>query len=333
MVALCATVSLFGQSPNDAAALKIPPKQTSEEQAVLPAAQAVSTKEDKATLRQKVAQLRQKAEDNRGTEAARDSAIEEALTLVKLAPDGIPEENDRRRALVAQLVADGSVPNDKRFQLLAISANTDVALNRTLKPEQKLAAFEQVAWSLVSDFPENPEGYESLLRIAQDSDDAQARSIATRLAASSASERVKAGAKDVLERLNLVGKPLSELFPMELAHLVRNKKAVCLVTWTARHPHSLSLVKGLRASLPSDATLLAVCLDEDVQPARRIFEAQKLTAEPVYSADGLRSRLYQQLHFDRPGQVYLADAESRITTVAGLKKLMKERSEKGRATR
>lgn len=259
----------------------------------------------------------------------RAAAIEEALTLVELAPDGFPGENERRRTLVATLVADTSVSAPKRFQLKAASENIDVALNRLLKPEQKLAAFEQVAWGLVKDFPENPEGYESLLRIARDSDDNQARTIATALIASSAPEGVKAGAIRLLQRLELVGKPLRDFLPAGLIVPEQHNAPLCLYTWTARYPQSLDLAGRLRALLPSQTILIAVCVDEEVEHARGVFAERKPPALPLYDPAGLRSAFCQALMLDRPGEVYLIGSDGQIATVAGLKKLLKERAARG----
>ena len=278
----------------------------------------------KAALRAQVAQLREKGEQAKGTAQRREVAIEEALTLAKLAGDGVEAERQRRHQLVAELMQDEAIPRAKRLEVAATSANVDVFIDRRLTREQKIAKFAAVAWQLVERFPQEPDSYDALVRIARDSDEASAQEIALRLLVSAAPETVKSDARSLLNQLELVGEPLFDLLPADCAKPEWRGRRICLFTWSTRSAQPLRLAAALRARLSLDTILIGVCVDPDAETVRRVAATQTVPTELLY--EGLRSELCARLAIDRPGLVYLTDQNGHLASVSGLTRVKNERS-------
>ena len=278
---------------------------------------------DRVALRARLGQLRQQAERPRGAQENREAQIEEAIVLSRLAGDGNAAEKQQRYKLVAELVSDPAIPRTKRLEVAATSANADVFADRTLSRSERMSRFAEVAWRLARDFPDEPESYEALLRIAANSGDTAARQIANDLLASKGPESVKAGARTLLSRLDLIGKPLSAFLPAEIAAHIQPGQAVCLFTWTSKHPKSLAIAAMLKERLPAGTFLVGICVDDDIVTARN-YAAQRVTpAELLYDTQGVNSALAIRLGLVRPGQVYLTNPDGRISTISGLDQLPK----------
>lgn len=276
---------------------------------------------DATALRARAAELKRAADSNPESPEAKAAALEEAFTLVKLASEQDPELDARRRTLVERLKKDEAVPKEERVRLTGLSANTEVALNRQLSVDQRMAAYAEVAWGLQKEFPNRPQGYESLVRIARDSNDQQAQRIAEDLIASDAPQEIKREALAILDRVQLIGKSLQDLSAGELP-LGTGHNVVCVFTWTVKQPGSAKLAEFLRKGLPPGSTVIGVCLDQDGEAAKSAVADLVTLAEFVFPLGGVESGLCRRLSLEGP-QVYITDTEGGIATVSGLNWLRK----------
>ena len=287
-------------------------------------------KVDAHALRAKAKALQVEAGKKRSAHKTQEVEIEEAETLIKLASQKDPDLDLRRHQLIDKLRRDKTVPKDTRFRLAGISANIEVSRNRDLDPGQRMAAHAAVAWKLVEEFPDNPEGYASLLRIARDGDDTLAASIANQLLISKAPEHIKNNARALRSRIDLVGKPFAQVVAdyMDLP----TQGPVCLFTWSGRNPRSLGLAEILKHELPAGTTIVGVCVDGDTPEARAAAAAMSLPVKWVYPAGGTTSELCQQLLLTESA-IYLVSAEGKINTVSGFNWLASHRWQKARGGR
>lgn len=284
------------------------------------------TKVDEPTLRAKAKKLRDTAKVNPGTKETRDSELEEAEILIKLAHTKDKDLSQRRHELVEKLKKDETLPKATRFRLAGSSANIEITTNRDLSPDERMAAYAKVAWKLVEDFPDNPEGYASLLRIARDSNDAQAAEITSELIHSSTPAAIKEGALLLHERLKLTGLTLTEVASGSLPKGMPAGR-LCLFTWTASRPETLAIANRLVQDLPRDTALVAICIDDDVGPARALAAEKKAPAFHIYPEGGANSSLCKKLHLGA-ATVYLTDANGKITTVSALQQISVQRWQK-----
>ena len=101
--------------------------------------------------------FRQNYPDDKNAQEARR---QEGLLLLQAAFSGEQTQVARRRQLVADVLADTSLPAEDRFEVAAYAGNLTVEQGTFASPADRLAAFERVARDLVARFPEVPAGYE-----------------------------------------------------------------------------------------------------------------------------------------------------------------------------
>lgn len=110
------------------------------------------------------------------------------------------------------LLADTNLSDDLRFQV-RLEVAQRVSLDPNLDTKARGAAYEKALRDLIKDYPQqSDDAYEALARLADESSDDQARSIAHVILAGSAPDEVKAKAQGILDRLDAVGKPLDIQF-------------------------------------------------------------------------------------------------------------------------
>jgi hypothetical protein len=272
------------------------------------------TRADVQTLRARATQLQRIAEQKPDSKEARDAAVEEVQVLVKLAQTKDAALASRRHQLVEKLKKDETLPLATRARLAGLSANIEVATDRSLDPDQKMAAYADVGWQLVRDFPDRFEGYASLLRIARDSNDAQAAKIAEALIDSKASNDIKQAALQIQDRIKLIGQPLVNVVGKDLD--VPAGSPVCVYTWTARHADSLTLAKEIQDTMPAGTKLIGICLDGDTPQARSLATQGSTPGQLIFPTNGKDSPLCQRLVLDGP-KIYITASDGTISTVSG----------------
>ncbi len=250
---------------------------------------------------------------------AAEARLLEVRSLVSAAQSGDATAEDRAEAAVQALRSDGSIPAAIRVQ--AVSAHEfSRATRRSKDRDGRLKAIERVARNLATEFPDQPQGAESLLTVASQSDDATARKIAGELAESPAAPEVKVAARALLSRLSLVGKTLAIEFDGAGLPLLRTAfkagQPTVIYTWATSSPGSLRLAAELKKRGLA-ANIIGLNLDTDKKAAETLAQKEGLIGTLLYDERGLEGSLAQRWKLRRAPQVFLVDAQGVIRDVRG----------------
>jgi hypothetical protein len=258
--------------------------------------------------------FRQNHPDDKNAQEARR---QEGLLLLQAAFSGEPTQVARRRQLVADVLADTSLPAEDRFEVAAYAGNLTVEQGTFASPADRLAAFERVARDLVARFPEVPAGYESLLAIAKAEPDDRAKALLSDLAKMPAPAAVKAQAAEWLARYALVGSSVANLAESTLGAGSpiprKGGHPTVIYTWSVDHTWSVEWVKRLAADQADNIAFIGVNLDPAADPAHVRELAVSLPGEQI--AAEARAAFAKALLLDEVPLVYLADRSGRLQTV------------------
>jgi hypothetical protein len=248
-----------------------------------------------------------------------------ALTLAVQAGNATVE--GRLNAAVESIRADKTISTKFKAQAISAYAFHQAMRGKKTKAE-RFAAIEQVARNLAADFPDQPQGYESLLTVALAGDDeANVRSIAAELLSSPSPESVKTNARALLGRLDLVGKPIAAEFDgadVKIAKAATKAgRATLIYTWASWSPSSLDLAAKLKKR-GVNANVVALNLDEDTKAAEAIALKEGLLGTAVYDERGREGALAQRLSIKTAPQVIIVDDEGVIRDVRGEMDLTKK---------
>jgi hypothetical protein len=250
---------------------------------------------------------------------AGEAKLVEVRALVSAVQLGDATVEGRLASAVQALRTDSTVPGAIRVQGVAsyeFSRQTR-GLKKTL-PE-RLKAIEQVARDLARDFPDQPQGFESLLNVAiTDRDDTNAKKIAQELLGMPAPATSKNEARKLLDRLALVGKPfeaeLTGANETAVKAALQPRQPTVVYTWTAGNPGSLALAAELKKRGLA-ANIIALNLDTNPVAAVAVAQSEGLIGTAVYDSRGKEGALAQRLKVRGGAEVFLVDAQGVIRDV------------------
>lgn len=249
---------------------------------------------------------------------AGEAKLLEVRALVDAVQAGDATVEGRLAAAVRTLRADPSTP--AAIQVQAVAAYEFNRKTRGLKTHaERLKAIERVARDLAADFPEQPQGFESLLAVAaHDQDDVNARKVARDLLAMPAPAFVKNEARKMLGRFDLVGQPLAgELDGANESAVqaaLQRRVPTIIYTWATSSPASLALAADLKQrGLP--ANIVGVNLDTDSEAARMLAQRAALVGNLIYDSRGREGALAQRLKVRGAAEVFLVDERGVIRDV------------------
>lgn len=255
-----------------------------------------------------------------------EARLMEVRALVGAAQAGDATADGALTSLVQAGRADPSIPASLRVQMVSAYAFPK-AMRNAKNREGRLLEAAKVARSLAVEFPDQPQGAESLINIAAASDEATARALVNEVLAMPASPKSKQGAQTLLGRLNLVGKPLAtEIDGADLAAAKPGLTAgrpTIIYTWASWSPGSFKLAADLRKLNPA-ANILGLNLDEDTATAEMFAGKENLVGQMVYDQRGREGALAQRLKVRGAAQVILADAQGIIREVQAENDLAKK---------
>jgi hypothetical protein len=248
---------------------------------------------------------------------AADAKLVEIRALVGAVDTGDATVEGRLATAVQSLRADSSTPAS--IQVQGVAAYEFSRRTRGLKPAERLNAIEKVAWDLARDFPDQPQGFESLINVAAaNRDDASAKKILRDLLAMPGPAALKSDARKLLDRLDLVGKPFEAelLGANETAAkaALQKSKPTIVYTWVAGNPGSLALAAELKKR-GGAVNVIALNLDRDPEAAGAVAQREALIGTPVYDSRGKEGALAQRLKVRGPAEVFLIDGEGIIREV------------------
>ncbi len=243
----------------------------------------------------------------------------EALMLVKAAIFGDTTQTARLAQLIATVRRDTSLPADKRFALAVLADNLAVSLVGGSSQDDRLKAYETIARGHVREFAGVPGTYESLLHVAQSSNDAAATRIANDLLTMSAPPAVQDGARSLLVRHALLGTSLASALAGAVnangLAVLGQSQVVILYSWAASIPGSLAVAKLVSDHAPKKSALIGVNLDPDAASAR--VQAQNLSLQGLQLFAAPARSLADQLKLSGLPLVLGIDQNGVISSVSG----------------
>lgn len=267
---------------------------------------------------------------------AKNAKCLEGLALVRAWLAGDASQKTRRDKVVDEVRRDRSVSAPLRAELFAFADHVAIAKQKGLTREGRLREYERAVRALIAEFPELPNGYESLLAIAHDSTDENAVVLAQELSRMPAvPAEVKQGAELVLARYALLGQSLPALATSVLGanHPLARPDAspIFVYSWASSSPMSAQRAKALAATMPEGTSVVGICLDNgDPDAARARAVAEKLPGLQIYDPAGVRGALAKKLAMLEPGLIYAADLTGIIRSVAAHQTLVPSPAAVGR---
>lgn len=269
-----------------------------------------------ASYLERADELRDFPQKHPGDSHVREARHLEALNLLYAEFFGDNTLRDRIGPLVEDLRRDQLLPELERFRIAAFDANNQVPRSERAQ-SARLNQQEKAVRKLIDEFPAVPEAYQALWWLARSSGGKQAGNIARDLLAMPCSAEIKAGARILLSRQQLVGQRLRDVVPDDALPTGVGQRKLVLYTWNVSTEWSLLLPAHLAEQAPAGADLIGVSLDKDVRKARAIAEERKLPGRLIFDDAGPDSDLARALKLDEAPLVLITDRNGVIETVTG----------------
>lgn len=244
----------------------------------------------------------------------------EAMLLLRAVHEGEAEARPRMRAVVESFRKDREVPEPMRAEIAGLSGFME-AERETNEEEGRRRAFTVTARQLVAEFPQQPQGYESLLTLALESGADEAKTRLEELIAMNPPTSVKAEAERHLERFGLVGEKFETLLVgdpgAEVKAAIVPGKPVVLYSWATWSEGSLALARDLAKHDLTRAAVLALNLDHDVAAAREVAAREGLPGKMIYDASGPFGVVAARLRINGAPLIFFIDPDGTVRDVHG----------------
>lgn len=251
---------------------------------------------------------------------ASDAKCYEAILLLRAQLDGDTLNYGRVQSAVARSLHDKSATSQVRAEMFALADTVAILQQPGQAPKSILAAFERASRKVMAEFPDLPNGYDSLAAIANDSDDAEGAALAKEVAAMSAAPaHARAAAQKVVERFDLDGKSVVTLLdgvPNATSLLGNRQQPVFVYAWSAAVPGSMRRAQALADNVGSKVGLVGICLDTDVAGAKTAAATAKLPGTLIYDSTGAAGEIASRLKLSAPGLMYEIDSNGTIVSTA-----------------
>jgi len=255
---------------------------------------------------------------------AKDAQIEQTQNELRAALVG----NQGARVAAIQradaVVGDKTKPAAQRFQLAALAElvrqQAYAADINQLREEREVSARR-----LLTAFPDEPGGYEALLREADNNPDIEhAKGLAQELLAmEKAPSAIKQAAQLLHDRALLVGRPLQEVVNEAWGETgifaEAGGRPVVIYTWASWSPGSLEQARDLAKVLPSEATLFGLGLDAETPAALALLEEHPAPGAQLTEPPRKAGQLARVLQVGKSSPIYIINAEGIFIDVAGEK--------------
>ena len=251
----------------------------------------------------------------------------EAMQLIDAVNLGDTSIEGRMEDAVGAFCRDNRGAESQRAEV-AGTYGFSAAMRKRLQGAELYTAYENTARSLMLSYPSQPQGYESLLTIAAGSDEKKGRALTEEILRMPAPASVKVGAQFLLDRLNLVGRPLGDLLTDAGAKTtqtaLRSGTPTLIYTWASWSPGSIALGEMLAKRNISQANIIGLNLDEDVVAAGLMAKVHNLPGILHYYNRGLQGALAQRLRVNSAPVVFFIDAKGAVGDVRGMEDIEKK---------
>lgn len=260
---------------------------------------------------------------------AASAAVDQTLKLLDAMAAGDQSGQAKLTALVAAVTQDARVSDHEKFVIASRARDLGIHNTQGLTPARRLQAYEQSARAMIAAYPGERAPYEAFLALANDqADGPTGGGLARELLTMRAPADVKAGAQTLLDRLAMVGKPLSATvqqsidLPFDIASY--RGKVVVLYAWTGVGASSYQWVRGLLQLGGSDIVFLGFNFDRDRNDALAKSIEVAAGAPQFFDPAGLDGLLARRLHFSRVPCIYLIDRAGVVRSVTVWRNLPQE---------
>jgi len=248
------------------------------------------------------------------SERVREARKLEAICLINAVVEGKAGEEERMRRTVAAFRADGAIPGWDRA-VVAGTYEFNEARTRIKSAEDMAREFEAVARGLMREFPDQPQGYTSLLTQAMMREPGEGRRMIQEVLDAPAPEEPRLRARRLATRLDLIGEPLMN----HLDGFSAGGRPSVIYFWSAASPDSLALAARLAPLDAAKVNLIGICIDADPVAAARA--ATGLPGRLLYPAETKQGDQLDRIGADEAPALYLVDAAGNVTDVRGLTNL------------
>jgi hypothetical protein len=258
--------------------------------------------------------------------SAHEAKLTEVRALVSASQVGDATVDGRLVSAVTALRSDETIPAPIRVQAVSAYAFPK-AMRGAKNPMGRLNAAAEVARGLAVEFPDQPQGTESLVTIAVASEEAVARKLAHEVLSMPAPTAIKQRAQLLLDRLDMVGKPVAledEGVGQDHAKIamIADRPSV-IYAWATWSPGSLKLAAHLKKINPL-ANIIGLNLDQDTKAAEALAQKEGLVGSMIYDDRGIEGAVAQRLKIRSAPQVVLVDAQGIIREMRGESDLEKK---------
>jgi hypothetical protein len=240
----------------------------------------------------------------------------EILSLIQAEQSGEAAAGGRLAQAVASLRTDRKLPARIRAHGAAAYEFTRAVRGQPSEAARQ-DALEKTARTLIQEFPAETPGYEALLALSKAAEPAKAEALARELAAADVPAPIRTSAQTLLDRYALVGRRFAEILPAsanELKTSLPEGQPIIVYSWATWGPGSIELGRMIQARR---FAALGICLDDDLDAARRLQHEAGLGGQHVYDEKGRAGEIATPLRFSTAGQIYLVDAQGVIRDVRG----------------
>jgi thiol-disulfide isomerase/thioredoxin len=260
--------------------------------------------------------------DDAKAEQARQRHFEMLQVAVRLGnTNKLAELEERLQARAS----DPKASEDERVQLRVEAVQRAAMARKEQGMTAVLADYEKGARELLKEFPKRDEPYQMLLTVAGDSDAKTARALVQEVLAGTDTASLKAEAKDLLETLDMLGKPLAIKFTAldgRAVDLGKLSGKVVLVdfwaTWCGPCVAELPNVKAAYDKLHAKGfEIVGISFDDDKGKLQR-FVAKEETKWPQYfDGKGWENKFGQQFGIHSIPAMWLVDKMGNLRDTNG----------------
>jgi hypothetical protein len=248
----------------------------------------------------------------------------EALLLLDAVAAGDAQTAARMQSTVQAFRADTSVPSAERA-IVAGSYEFQTARERIHTVDDMAREYEAVARALMKEFPDQPQGFVSLLTQSMNRDTATARAMADEVSNSTGPAFAKAQARRLVTRIDLLAQAVDVPFGDLLTTGTKNRwskgKPGIIYFWATWNSSSIALGDMLATRSLSGVNVVGVCLDVDGTAAAAVATSHRFPGRQIYVPQGLNGDLAVKLGAFEAPALYLTDSNGVIRDVRGLEKL------------